>query len=720
MINNIVLNEVASYKSKSELNTDKKVNIIYGLNGTGKSTLSNYFYDIENKKYQHCSHSGEYDELLVYNQKFIQDNFYAKDTLNGIFSLSKENKEAKEKVENLTLEIIKLSDEKRDIENEIIAQETIISDAKNKAQNKTWEIKTNYSGGDRVLEFCLLGKMGSKESLFNHLCSIPLLIPKPSRNISNLKEEASAVDGETAIKYSTLDKIETIELSFNEVQLLQDIIVGSTDSPVSYLISKLQNSDWVSEGLKYLEKTGNSQCPFCQSQTITENLVQHIRSYFDETYQSSVEKIKHIQAKYNSLIDSIPSLEVYKECKLSANYMVELSCYYNELSKDTASNLELIKQKITNPSNSVTLLDISNSVDKFNSVVALVNNEIKAHNSKIDNSKHELEKLKASFWQIVRHEYDQTILNFNDIKNNAENIIIQKTAEKNEKEKTINVKDAERIKYQKSTVNIDEAIFNINQGLIDIGITDFYIEKYEDTLYRIVRNESDSKIFSSLSEGEKMIISLLYFRELFRGKRSATDGKTKKIVIIDDPVSSLSHIFVYNIGQLIKNDFFNSDELEQVFVLSHSLYFFYELADANHERRKETQNLFRLSKNSNGSSISLMKYDEIQNDYQSYWSVINDDKQPPALIANCMRNIVEYFFNFVQKSDLSNVTQKQELKSPRFQSFIRYINRESHSLGQNIFDFKEFNYSDFKEGLRLVFEHTGYSAHYKKMAKIKN
>lgn len=720
MINNIVLNEVASYKSKSELNTDKKVNIIYGLNGTGKSTLSNYFYDIENKKYQHCSHSGEYDELLVYNQKFIQDNFYAKDTLNGIFSLSKENKEAKEKVENLTLEIIKLSDEKRDIENEITAQETIISDAKNKAQNKTWEIKTNYSGGDRVLEFCLLGKMGSKESLFNHLCSIPLLTPKPSRNISNLKEEASAVDGETAIKYSTLDKIETIELSFNEVQLLQDIIVGSTDSPVSYLISKLQNSDWVNEGLKYLEKTGNSQCPFCQSQTITENLVQHIRSYFDETYQSSVEKIKSIQTKYNSLIDTIPSLDVYKECKLSANHIIELSSYYNKLIKDTENNLELINQKITNPSNPITLLDISNSVNKFNSVVELVNNEINTHNSKIDNAKDELEKLKISFWQIVRHEYDQTIQNFNDIKNNAENTIIQKKAKKNEKENTINAKDVERIEYQKSTVNIDEAVFNINQGLSEIGITDFYIEKYEDALYRIVRNESNSKIFSSLSEGEKMIISLLYFRELFRGKRSATDGKTKKIAIIDDPVSSLSHIFVYNIGQLIKNDFFNSDELEQVFVLSHSLYFFYELADANHERRKETQNLFRLSKNSNGSSISLMKYDEIQNDYQSYWSVINDDKQPPALIANCMRNIVEYFFNFVQKADLSNVTQKQELKSPRFQSFIRYINRESHSLGQNIFDFKEFNYSDFKEGLRLVFEHTGYSAHYKKMAKIKN
>jgi len=720
MIRNIVLNGVASYKSKSELNTDKKVNIIYGLNGTGKSTFSNYFYDLKNEIYQHCSHLGEYDEVLVYNQKFIQDNFFSKDSLNGIFSLSKENKEAKEKVEELTSEIIKLSDEKREIENVIITQNTVISDAKSKAQNKTWEIKTNYTGGDRVLEFCLSGKMGSKESLFNYLCSIPLVDQKPSKNISDLKVEASDIDGDTAIKYSMLDEVDIIELSFDEVELLQEIILGSKDSPVSHLISKLQNSDWVNEGLKYVEQTKDSQCPFCQSKTITENLVQDIRNYFDESYQNSVGKIKSIQIKYDALVKKIPSLNTYKECKLSDNHVIALSDCYNQLIKDTERNLELIKQKVISPSNSIVLIDLSNTVDNFNSIVKSINCEIKTHNSKIDNAKDELSKIKSSFWQILRYEYDQTIFNFNDINDNANKIIIQKNTEIDEKEKTIKDKDEERVKHQKSTVNIDEAVFNINQGLSDIGITDFHIEKFEGALYRIVRNESNSKIFSSLSEGEKMIISLFYFRELLRGKRIATEGIKRKIAIIDDPVSSLSHIFVYNIGQLIKNDFFNSDELEQVFVLSHSLYFFYELADANHARRKETQNLFRISKNTSGSSITPMKYDEIQNDYQSYWSVINDDNQPPALIANCMRNIIEYFFNFVQKAELSNVTQKPELKNPRFQSFIRYINRESHSLGQNIFDFKEFNYNDFKEGLRLVFEHTGYSDHYKKMAKIQS
>lgn len=719
MITNIVLDNVASYRSKTELKTEKKVNIIYGLNGSGKSTFSNYFYNSENTKYQQCSHISTDDTVLVYNQKFIQDNFYAKDTLNGIFSLSKENKEAKEKVEKITLELDGIYKDKQQLQKDIGVLRSKIDQAKEIAQNKTWEIKTNYAGGDRVLEFCLKGKMGGKEPLFNHLCSIPLPTSKPSKTIANLKEEASAIDGELAIKHTPLKNLGIFNLPSDDLISLNEIIVGSEDSPVSKLINTLKNSDWVSEGLKYLEKIDGPQCPFCQSETITDELAKQIRDYFDETYIESVNNIKSIQVRYDSIIEGIPSLDDYKESQFSTAYIVKLNEYHAKLSKDTSTNLELIKQKIANPSLQVTLTDVSSSVEEFNLVIDSINKLINEHNARIDNSTNELSRIKTEFWNILRYEYDQTISNFNNIKKNANKAITDKVREETTIIELEEAKDAERAEHQKSTVNIDDAILNINQGLIDIGITDFFIEKYENELYKIVRTGSNSKIFSSLSEGEKMIISFLYFRELFRGKQNATEGKLKKIAIIDDPVSSLSHIFVYNIGQLLKNDFFNSKEIEQVFVLTHSLYFFYELADANHERREMNQNLFRLSKNASGSSISSMKYEEIQNDYQSYWSVINDEKQPPALIANCMRNIIEYFFNFVQKADLSNVIQKPELKNIRFQSFLRYINRESHSLGQNIFDFKEFNYNDFKEGLRLVFEHTGYPEHYKKMSKIK-
>jgi wobble nucleotide-excising tRNase len=83
-----------------------------------------------------------------------------------------------------------------------------------------------------------------------------------------------------------------------------------------------------------------------------------------------------------------------------------------------------------------------------------------------------------------------------------------------------------------------------------------------------------------------------------------------------------------------------------------------------------------------------------------------------------MRNIIEYFFNFVRKRDLNNVFLSEELQANKYQAFYRYVNRESHSLGQNIIDMKEFNYEVFKEGLRLVFEKTGYSEHFIEMSKI--
>ena len=83
-----------------------------------------------------------------------------------------------------------------------------------------------------------------------------------------------------------------------------------------------------------------------------------------------------------------------------------------------------------------------------------------------------------------------------------------------------------------------------------------------------------------------------------------------------------------------------------------------------------------------------------------------------------MRNIIEYFFSFIEKLELNNVFNRPELQDSRFKAFNRYINRESHSLGQNIFDIKEFDYDSFKEGLRLVFKETGYEDHYKKMMKM--
>ncbi|EHZ7122023.1 AAA family ATPase [Vibrio vulnificus] len=718
MITQINLGDVASYRNTTTLNTDKKVNIIYGLNGTGKSTFSNYFYAPDDPKYKDCSHTNDGCKVLVYNQKFIQDNFYSKDSIDGIFSLSKENKEAKEKVEQLGKDIDQLSEKSKGYQADIDKQVGTLKKAKDTAEKKAWEIKTNYSGGDRVLKFCLERLMGNKTVLFDHLVSVPLPAVKPIKTIEQLKEEAAAIDGDKATTYTVLPKISLSELLPEELELLKEIVIGNEDSPIAKLINQLQNSDWVSNGLQYLADIEDETCPFCQSKTITPELITQIKDYFDETYEESKQNIGKILTKYQKIVDSLIDLETYKTSPFSIEFLAEMTESYASIAGTLKSNLLKVQQKEQTPSLKVELEELSEHVASFNKHVDAVNASIGIHNQKIANSTQELKRIKDEFWKIVRWEYDQTIKGYESSKKDSNDKIIKLKAEKENVDTEIVQLEAERTEQQKQTVNIDDSIKNINKGLVDIGITDFHIEKHEKALYRLVRTGTEGPIFLSLSEGEKMIISFLYFRELFKGKQTADEAHVKKIAVIDDPVSSLSHIFVYNIGQLIKNDFFNGDGVEQVFVLTHSLYFFYELVDSNHKRRKENQSLYRLSKNTKGTTIEMMKYEEVQNDYQSYWSVINDKDQPAALIANCMRNVVEYFFNFVQKSDLSNVMQKQELQDVKYQAFIRYINRESHSLGQNIIDFKEFDYGAFREGLRLLFEITGYPEHYQKMSQI--
>ncbi|WP_329601832.1 AAA family ATPase [Plesiomonas shigelloides] len=700
------------------METDKKVNIIYGLNGTGKSTFSNFLYNLSNPLYKGCSlESGENEEILIYNQQFIRDNFVDSNNLKGIFSLSKENKEIEEKINASEKLLEEIEADIRKRKSEIEKTELELQAKKEEVYERVFEIKRLYTGGDRVLEYCL-DNLKRKEPLFNHIVKIEKPHKKPGKTIENIKRDVENISGETARKHEILP---TLNFNASEIEnnnIFSEIIVGSSDSPVSSLITELKNSDWVKKGLDYLPENQSElplQCPFCQVKTITKEVIEGIKCYFDKSYSNSLTLINDLANQYAEKVQNFLSIEYYKSNEFSKSHSEKLTEAHAELKSIIEGNIAAIQKKLASPSEKVNLTQTSDSLERFNSILTVINNDINSHNDKINNRDKELAKLKSAFWLLMRWDYDQTIAPFFSESKNAESKLKEMTASKVDAEKQASLKRDEIVELQKKTVNIDEAVSNINNGLIQLGITDFHIEKHIDSQYRVVRGTQSSSIFTSLSEGEKMIISFLYFCELCKGKKSATETNKKKIAVIDDPVSSLSHIYVYNVGQMLKTDFFNSDIFEQVFVLTHSLYFFYELADSNHNRRQQNQKLFRLSKNSTGSSIKKMKYEEIQNDYHSYWAVINDETQPPALIANCMRNVIEHFFNFVQKADLSNVVQKPELQDNRYQAFCRYINRESHSLGQNIFDFKEFNYNDFREGLKLVFEVTGYPEHYQKM-----
>ena len=61
--------------------------------------------------------------------------------------------------------------------------------------------------------------------------------------------------------------------------------------------------------------------------------------------------------------------------------------------------------------------------------------------------------------------------------------------------------------------------------------------------------------------------------------------------MIDDPISSLSHNLIYEIGCLIKKEVLKND-FAQVIIFTHSLFFFHELLKVI----KRTINIFELQK----------------------------------------------------------------------------------------------------------------------------
>lgn len=720
MITKISMNKVTCYKSLTSLTTDKKINLLYGLNGTGKSTLSDYLYNNSDTRYKDCSIEGLADEdILVYNQTFIKDYFYQPENLKGIFTLSKENKEAEEKVRKAEAEIDRLGKIKEAKSIEVDKTNNSLHLKRQAAENKTWEIKSKYTGGDRVLEYCIEGLKGNKETLFNFISSIIKPESQPQNTIDYLKKEVEAIQGSDAQKHDSLQLIEIRVTHIEADQLFDKVIVGNENSTVAKLIKNLGNSDWVQDGLKLIpliEGDNIKQCPFCQENTITPALIKNIENYFDETYSNDINSLNSLLDCYENTIKSLPEKTVYEANPFVVDNKSAFDNLFYEVRRVLEDNKNLIISKIKSPSQQVKLNDSRKAIGELNGYIDDLNKKISEHNEKIQNKAAALKDLKRQFWEIMRWNYDQTISAFENEKKIIDKQLKEVFAEIKKIDEEINIQKDIITEQQKKTVNIDKAIENINAGLIELGIDGFKIEKYSETLYEVVRTEKCENTFETLSEGEKMIISFLYFRELCKGKKSIQSSTTKKIIIIDDPISSLSHIYIFNIGQMIKNDFFNSG-YEQVFLLTHSLYFFYEMTYLNKEKREEKQKLFRLSRNNGGTQICEMKYEEIQNDYHSYWNIVKDEANPPALIANCMRNIIEYFFDFVERKDLNDVFQKAELKAVKYQAFCRYINRESHSVGQNIFDIKEFDYSCFREAFALVFNLTGYELHYKKMMK---
>ncbi|KUP24705.1 hypothetical protein AWJ19_17815 [Paenibacillus sp. DMB5] len=98
--------------------------------------------------------------------------------------------------------------------------------------------------------------------------------------------------------------------------------------------------------------------------------------------------------------------------------------------------------------------------------------------------------------------------------------------------------------------------------------------------YRLIRSNGED-VNQTLSEGEKTFVTFLYFMHLLNGSNNSDLITENKVVVIDDPISSLDSNVLFIVSNLISKlieDIRNEESnIIQLFLLTHNVYFHKEI-----------------------------------------------------------------------------------------------------------------------------------------------
>jgi len=724
----LIVSGVKSYSPDRsiEVNLTKKINLIYGQNGSGKSTISGYFYDPQSEDYKKClfSSADKY-EYIVYNSQFIEDSFYNKAEQPGIFTLSQENKDVMKAIVQNEKELSQLRRELIRLDEAIEKKEKMIKKVIDSCQTAVWNKTAHIRKKDVGLGELMIGSL-QKASFYQTLSQ---QVEMEEINTESIISEYFQLKRNKDLTYGEIDIPKEPYVSENQVNILSTPLLPAGNSFLSVLIDKVGNLDWVRNGLQYLNE---QQCPFCQKNTIDIKFKEDIERVFDESYNELIISLRNFKSIYEEMMNNF--IIALKFIVSSSTYIKDKNEFSHDLEQAIVvfkTNLHIIQEKIDRPSLCLELIIENPYVKNIASKIARYNGEIQVINNRVKSYDNSIREIKSNVWKSIRYICNDLIINKNiqvDELNSERSEILNNKADIKNKIDALNVS---LINLKKQTSNIDETVGKINNSLLSLGIANFKIQKASSSnFFQICRENSVvSNIYKTLSEGEKTLITFLYFLEMCDGRLDIEEESGKeKLIVIDDPISSLSHEYIYEIAALIQYRIIKKLNNNKVVVLTHNLFFYQELikvAPSKKEVFEKKYQLLRVVKN-NHSDIITIGREDIKNEYQALWVVLKDVKQGrinSIVLPNIMRNILEYYFSFSCKMDrLSEELDKlvDSENDIHYKTFYRYINRGSHLDSINISNLGQIPSQKYLELFERIFKKTNDEHHYKKMIDLDN
>lgn len=277
---------------------------------------------------------------------------------------------------------------------------------------------------------------------------------------------------------------------------------------------------------------------------------------------------------------------------------------------------------------------------------------------------------------------------------------------------------------EKQTTSIQPTITAVNELLRRFGFHSFHLGEADGGRhYRIVRDNGDDAS-RSLSEGEKTFITFLYFYYLIKGAQSPSGITTNRVVVFDDPISSLDSDILYIVSSLIKGvmeDVRNqTGQIKQVFLLTHNVYFHKEITFNGSRKANCVPNLesfWLVKKQQQGSTIERCDSNPIRSAYELLWEDVKSANVSSVSLQNTLRRILENYFTMWGGMGKDEIFALFEGRDKLIcQSLFSWVNDGSHSIHDDLY----INHGDqtneaYLRVFRDIFDKAGQLGHYEMM-----
>jgi|694.fasta_scaffold82851_2 wobble nucleotide-excising tRNase len=729
MIESITISDIATFAIAPEvLNGLAQFNYLFGSNGTGKTTVSRVIAD--EISFPTCKvtwKAGTKLQPMVYNHDFVERNFTQSTELKGVFTLGKEQVDTLTKIadarverDHLTTRIEGLTEALQGADG-TGGKKGELATLESGLKDKCWAQKQKH---DAKLQGAFEGYRSSSEKFKAKVVQELARNTATLLTLAELEKKSESIFGPTPTTEQAVPSAETAKLIGHETNpILKKRVIGKDDVDIAAMIKKLGNSDWVREGRTFYDENG-SICPFCQQST-TEAFAKSLNEYFDETFVTDSKAIDDLATNYST--DAARLQQQIASIIASPSRFLDVEKLKSEkalLDSKVTINVQRLAGKKKEASQVVELESLGNVAAAIKELIDSANVLVAAHNKMVANLTQERSTLTSQVWKYVLEELKTDLAAYKTARDGLDKAITgmngQIAAATTDKTK----KAVEIRELEKQTTSVQPTIDAINALLLSFGFQGFSLAKTASgTSYKLIRSDgSDAK--ATLSEGEKTFVTFLYFYHLLKGSVSDSGMTTDRVVVFDDPVSSLDSDILFIVGSLIKGLFdevrLGTGHIKQIFVLTHNVYFHKEVT---YSRRRPNngvlceETFWIVKKPGLASKLAAQTTNPIKTSYELLWAEVRKPERSNLAIQNTLRRILENYFKILGGIELDELCAMFDGREKIIcKSLCSWVHDGSHYAHDDLYvSIDDSMVENYLKVFREIFVKARHIEHYKMM-----